>query len=85
MSAPTSVPAPAAAPSEQQRLLSTRRRAAGLTVQEIADRTGYAQAYIRVVERGATIPTPTVLHRISAAIDGDVARDPGTLPSACGS
>ena len=77
MSALTSAPASVAAPSEQQRLLSTRRRALGLTVQEIADRTGYAQAYIRVVERGATIPTPTVLYNISAAIDGKVARVPG--------
>ena len=77
MSAPTSAPASAAAPSEQQRLLSTRRRALGLTVQEIADRTGYAQAYIRVVERGATIPSPAVLHSISTAIDSDVARVPG--------
>ena len=77
MSAPTATPATEATPSEQQRLLSTRRRALGLSVQEIAERTGYAQAYIRVVERGATIPTPTVLYNISAAIDGHVVRAPG--------
>lgn len=75
MPAPISSPAP----SEQHRLLSTRRRALGLTVQEISDRSGYAQAYIRAVERGATTLTPSVLHCISAAIDGDVTLAPGAL------
>lgn len=77
MSAPTSTPAPVAAPSERQSLLSSRRRALGLTVQEISERTGYAPAYLRAVERGATTPSASVLHNISAAIDGDVARAPG--------
>ena len=49
-------------------ILLDARKNAGLTQQELADRTGADKGYVSRLERGLTIPTVSTLYRIAAAM-----------------
>ena len=55
----------------------TRRVALGLSVAELAQRTGMTTDEIECIEEGGTEPTVSLLRRLAAALDADVRLTPG--------
>lgn len=65
---------------ETCRLIRERRENLGLSMNEVARRTGLAQQTVSFVERGMRMPTLDTLLRITGALDLDlwkVLRDAG--------
>ena len=54
------------------RLLREQRESLGLSMNEVARRTGLAQQTISFVERGMRMPTLDTLLRIASALDIDL-------------
>ncbi len=54
---------------ETSRLLRERRESLGLSMNEVARRTGLAQQTVSFVERGMRMPTLDTLLRITGALD----------------
>jgi transcriptional regulator with XRE-family HTH domain len=54
------------------RLLRERRESLGLSMNEVARRTGLAQQTVSFIERGMRMPTLDTLLRIAAALDLDL-------------
>jgi transcriptional regulator with XRE-family HTH domain len=54
------------------RLLRERRESLGLSMNEVARRTGLAQQTVSFVERGMRMPTLDTLLRITAALEVDL-------------
>ena len=54
------------------RLLRERRESPGLSMNEVARRTGLAQQTVSFIERGMRMPTLDTLLRIAAALDLDL-------------
>lgn len=52
--------------------LQRLRREAGLSQEELADRSGVHQTYLSGVERGVRNPTVTVLQKIAVALGLDI-------------
>ena len=57
--------------------LYDRRIALGLTVAELALRSGMTSDEIECIEEGGTEPTVSLLRRLAAALDADVRLTPG--------
>jgi len=57
---------------ETSRLLRERRERLGLSMNEVARRTGLAQQTVSFVERGMRMPTLDTLLRITGALDLDL-------------
>ena len=51
------------------RLLRSQRIAAGLTLRDLAERTGVSNAYLSQLERGMHEPSLSVLRAVSLALD----------------
>ena len=49
-------------------ILLNKRKNAGLTQQELADRIGANKGYISRIERGLTVPTVATLYKIASAM-----------------
>ncbi|SRR5712691_4783222 len=54
-----------------------RRVALGLSIAELAQRTGMTADEIECIEEGGTEPTVSLLRRLAAALDADVRLTPG--------
>ncbi|SNS93902.1 Helix-turn-helix domain-containing protein [Rhodococcoides kyotonense] len=52
--------------------LRTHRRGAGLTLDDLAERTGLTKSYLSKVERGVSTPSISVALKIASALDADV-------------
>jgi transcriptional regulator with XRE-family HTH domain len=50
------------------RIVRRRREAAGLSQEELAERTGVSRNYVGMIERGETNPTLVVLHDLAVAL-----------------
>jgi transcriptional regulator with XRE-family HTH domain len=50
------------------RQVRRRREAAGLSQEELAERTGVSRNYVGMIERGETNPTLLVLHNLATAL-----------------
>ena len=60
------------------RQVRRRREAAGLSQEELAERTGVSRNYVGMIERGETNPTLLVLHDLASALGvsmGTLVRD----------
>lgn len=57
--------------------LYDRRTALGLSVAELAGRTGMEEDDIECIEEGGTAPTIELLRSLAAALDADVRLTPG--------
>lgn len=55
-------------------LLRTVRRQRGLTLEQLADRTGLTKSYLSKVERGHSTPSIAVALKVARALDVDVGR-----------
>lgn len=53
-------------------VIRRRRQAAGLSVKELAEETGYSGAYISQVEKGSTLPSLSALATIAVALGSDI-------------
>lgn len=61
--------ASAVAPEELGRRVRTLRRSCGLTLQELADRSGVSRAMVSKVERGEKTPTLVVAAKMAEGLD----------------
>ncbi|MFE7614412.1 multiprotein-bridging factor 1 family protein [Streptomyces sp. NPDC057496] len=57
--------------------LYDRRTALGLSVADLAERTGMQEDDIECIEEGGTAPTIELLRSLAAALDADVRLTPG--------
>ncbi|MFJ2898242.1 helix-turn-helix domain-containing protein [Streptomyces sp. NPDC087218] len=57
--------------------LYDRRTALGLSVADLAERTGMEEDDIECIEEGGTAPTIELLRSLAAALDADVRLTPG--------
>ncbi|MFE6887379.1 helix-turn-helix domain-containing protein [Streptomyces sp. NPDC057694] len=88
--APEPTDAAAVQHSDFGRRVAARRQELGLTAQDLADRTGASEAYVRYVEEQAAHPGSGFALRLAAALDTDVdalrggtyTRPPGTADAA---
>lgn len=71
MSATEIAPMPASVTTAEQpvhKMLRARRQQNQLTVEQVAERTGYDPLYLLAFERGDAAPKQAVLERIAAAV-----------------
>ncbi|MFJ4713859.1 helix-turn-helix domain-containing protein [Streptomyces sp. NPDC088785] len=88
--APEPTQATAVQHSDFGRRVAARRQELGLTAQDLADRTGASEAYVRYVEEQAAHPSSGFCLRLAAALETEVdtllggaaTRPPGTAPAA---